>query len=394
MAGVTGSDDAIRSIAIISNAAQSLSNFRGPLIAAMVARGWTVHALAPDYDEPLRAAVRSLGAHPADIALDRAGIRPLHDLAAMVRLARLLRQLRVDATFAYFIKPVIFGTLAAALARVPHRFALVAGLGYIFTDDGVQNARRRLLRRIASTLYARAFGVVTRVFFQNADDLAELSRITGLPPGKAVLTNGTGVDLDRLQAEALPTGAPVFLYVGRLLREKGVEELVEAARIVRAAHPDVRVRLVGGFDVNPGSFDADHVARHAWRDAVELPGHVDDVAGELARCTVFVLPSWREGKPRSTQEALATARAVITTDAPGCRDTVVDGENGFLVPLRSPAALAAAMLRFVENPDLAATMGVRSRALAEERFDTRKINAGIIDVMTAAASTCVRSARH
>lgn len=387
-------DGAIRSIAIISNTAQSLSNFRGPLIAAMVARGWTVHALAPDFDEPVRAAVRSLGANPIDIDLDRAGIRPVRDLATMVRLARLLRRLRVDATFAYFIKPVIFGTLAAALARVPYRFALVAGLGYIFTDDGVQSARRRLLRRTATTLYARAFRVATRVFFQNADDLSELSRLTGLNPAKAVLTNGTGVDLDRLQTTPVPLGSPVFLFVGRLLREKGVEELVEAARVVRASHPNVRVRLVGGFDINPGSFDADHVARQAWHDAVELPGHSTDVSGELVRSTVFVLPSWREGKPRSTQEALAMGRAVITTDAPGCRDTVVDGENGFLVPLRSPSALAAAMLRFVEDPDLAAIMGVRSRALAEERFDTCKINTGIIDVMTAASSTCVRLARQ
>jgi len=185
----------------------------------------------------------------------------------------------------------------------------------------------------------------------------------------------------------------VFLFIGRLLREKGVEELVEAARIVRASHPNVRVRLAGGFDVNPGSFDTDHVARHAWHDAVELLGHITDVSGELARSTVFVLPSWREGKPRSTQEALAMGRAVITTDVPGCRDTVIDGQNGFLVPLRSPAALAAAMLRFVEDPDLAAIMGARSRALAEKQFDTRKINAGIIEVMTT-ASTCVHSARH
>lgn len=386
----------IASIAIISNAAQSLSNFRGPLIAAMAARGWTVHALAPDYDADLRATVRALGANPVDIDLDRTGIRPLRDIAATIRLARVLRQLGVDATFTYFIKPVIFGTLAATLARVPHRFALVAGLGYIFTDGGVQHWRRRLLRLIASLLYRLAFTVATRVFFQNADDQAELSRITGLVPGKAVLTNGTGVDLIRLQQAPVASGTPVFLYVGRLLREKGVEELVEAARIVRARHPDVRVRLVGGYDVNPGSFDEAYAVHNGWQDVVELPGHVSDVMSELRCATVFVLPSWREGKPRSTQEALAVGRAVITTDAPGCRDTVVEGDNGFLVPVRAPASLAEAMLRFVENPSLAVSMGARSRTLAEIRFDTRTINVGILDAMESAATTssCVTAATH
>ena len=371
----------VRAVAVISSSAPSLSNFRGPLLAALVSRGVTVHALAPDYDDVTRERVRQRGAIPVDIKMDRTGIHPFRDLLSVIHIARTLRRLKVDATFAYFIKPVIFGSIAAFVARVPRRFALIAGLGYVFTDDGVPDMRRSVLRAVVSVLYRFALATCTRVFFQNRDDMVELSHIAHIVSEKAILTNGTGVEIANLQPAPVPDGPPVFLFVGRLLREKGVEQLVAAAKLVRFDHPEVRVRLVGGFDSNPGSIDQERIDRDGWRDAVELVGHVSDVAAEIRASTVFVLPSWREGKPRSTQEAMAFGRAVITSDAPGCRDTVREGVNGFLVPLRDPVALAAAMRRFVREPELARRMGRESRAMAEELFDTEKINAGILDAM-------------
>lgn len=376
-------DHPIKSLALISNQAFSLVNFRGPLVEAMVARGIRVHALAPDYDERTRKAVLSLGAEPVDISLDRAGMRPLRDLRDAWHLARLLRRLAPDATLAYFIKPVIYGSLAARLAGVPHRFALVAGLGYVFTPDGGRDTLKRCaLRGIVLLLYRVAFRTCERVFLQNAED--ETYFIDGgvIEPVKLVRINGTGVDLERL-SPVLPVAAPpTFLVMARLLREKGICDYVAAARQVRKTHPEARFILLGGLDPKPGGIVRKEVEAWVHEGVIEWPGHVDDVRPWIARASVYVLPSYyREGVPRSTLEAMALGRPVITTDNVGCRETVVDGVNGFLVPVRDPGALTAAMVRFIENPALIATMGRESRRLAEERFDVHAINAVILEAM-------------
>jgi glycosyltransferase involved in cell wall biosynthesis len=371
--------DPVRSIAIIANGAFSIHNFRGPLIRSLVSAGVKVHALAPDYDDVSRATIRALGAEPIDISLDRTGMRPFRDLLDAGRIRLVLRRLRPDAVFSYFIKPVIFGSLAATLAGVPRRYALIAGLGYVYTPAGTAEAwRRRLLRWLASGLYRMALRTCHRVFFQNQDDLREFSEAGLVDPQRAVLLTGTGVDLDRFEP-APPVEAPVtFLFVGRLLREKGVYELVEAARKVRAANPEARVQLLGEVDPNPGSLTREAVAAWDAEGVVDWIGRVDDVRPWIARSSVFVLPSWREGKPRSTQEAMAMGRPIVTTDAPGCRDTVEQGVNGIIVPVRDPDALADAMMRFIREPRLIGTMGLESRRLAEERFDVHKINQVIL----------------
>lgn len=371
-----------RSLAMISSIAFSIPNFRGPLVLALVASGVRVYALAPDYDEKTRAAVRALGAEPVDIAMERTGMRPGADLLNAFRLYLLIRRLRPDLTFAYFVKPVIYGSLAAALAGVPRRFAMVAGLGYAFTPDGSRESlKRKALRATVSFLYRMALRMCERVFFQNGDDVAQFVRSGLIDPAKVVEVRGSGVDLDRLAFVPPVEGPPTFLLMARLLREKGICEYVAAARMVRQRHPETRFVLLGGSDPNPGGLGNEEVAAWAKEGVIEWHGHVDDVRPWIAQSSVYVLPSYREGKPRSTQEAMAMGRAVITTDAPGCRDTVDEGINGFLVPVRDANALAAAMLRFVENPALVASMGRESRRLAEERFDVVKINAVILDTM-------------
>lgn len=372
----------IRSLAVIANQAFSIVNFRGPMIEAIVAAGVRVHALAPDYDEATRAAVRALGAEPVDISLDRAGMRPLRDLRDALRLRRQLVRLKPDATFAYFIKPVIYGSLAARAAGIPRRYALVAGLGYVFTPDGSPDrAKRRLLRRAVSALYRRAFGACECVFFQNDDDIAHFVDAGLIDPSKIRKLPGTGVDLAHFPPVPLVEAPLTFLLVARLLKEKGIREFVEAARIVRAAHPAARFVLVGGLDPNPGGFTQRDVDAWIEEGVVELPGHVADVRPWIARSGVFVLPSYREGSPRSTQEAMAMGRPVITTDAPGCRNTVIAGVNGFLVPVRDSVALAAAMQKFIDDRSLIAPMGRESRRIAEERFDVHRVNRTILAVM-------------
>lgn len=372
----------VRSVAIITSIAFSMANFRGPLIRRIVDRGMTVYALAPDYDEETRAAVRALGAHPVDISLERTGLRPARDMVDMVRLAATLRRLRPDLVFGYFIKPVIYGTLAARLVGIRRRYALVAGLGYVFTPDGSRDtAKRRALRNVASALYRVAFRLCDRVFLQNGDDLEVLCGRGLLPRDKAVLISGSGVDLARFRPGP-PVVAPVtFVLVARLLREKGIVEYVEAARRIRASGSDARFLLVGDVDSNPGGLKREEVERWVAQGVIEWPGQVPDVRPWLAQSSVFVLPSYREGKPRSTQEAMAMALPVVTSDAPGCRDTVEEGVTGFKVPVRNDRALEAAMRRFIDDPGLIAGMGQAGRALAERVFDVHRINDAMLSTM-------------
>jgi glycosyltransferase involved in cell wall biosynthesis len=375
-------NDPVRSVAIITSIAFSIANFRGPLIRRMVDRGMTVYALAPDYDEETRAAVRALGADPVDISLDRTGLRPARDMADMVRLTATLRRLRPDLVFGYFIKPVIYGTLAARLAGIRRRYALVAGLGYVFTPDGSRDTtKRRTLRSVASALYRVAFRLCDRVFLQNGDDLEVLCGRGLLPRDKAVLISGSGVDLTQFRPGP-PVVAPVtFVLVARLLREKGIVEYVEAARRIRASGSGARFLLVGDVDSNPGGLKREEVERWVAQGVIEWPGQVPDVRPWLAQSSVFVLPSYREGKPRSTQEAMAMALPVVTSNAPGCRDTVEEGITGFKVPVRDDRALEAAMRRFIDDPGLIARMGQAGRAMAERVFDVHRINDAMLGAM-------------
>ena len=380
-------------VAVVTSIAYSLANFRGPLISDMIAGGCEVFALAPDYDDATRARVRSLGAHPIDIALDRTGMRPLHDAIDTLRLVRTLRGLRVDVAFNYFAKPVIFGTLAARIAGVPRRYALIAGLGYVFTPDSAPlSLRRRVLKNTVSFLYRLSLRFVDHVFFQNQEDLDQFASDGIVDRAKCIRLNGTGVDLAKLSPSTPATHPMTFLLMARLLREKGIEEFVAAARILKPHFPDARFVLLGGPDPNPGGLATAQVA--AWHDEgiVVWPGHVDDVQPWLHDSSVYVLPSWREGAPRSTQEAMAIGRAVVTTDTTGCRETVVDGVNGYLVPLRDPVALAAAMRRFLDDPERILDFGRASRTLAEQRYDVRKINRRMLTAMRIATPTDIGSA--
>lgn len=369
-------------ICIIGNQAFSLLNFRGPLIVEMVTKGIEVFGLAPDYDEDTRAAVRALGAVPVNYSLSRTGMNPLRDAADMLRLAFLLHELKPDITLCYFIKPVIYGTLAAWLSRVPRRFALIPGLGYAFTPSTKsESLKRRLLRDIVLVLYKAALRRADKVFFQNEDDRALFIDARAVSAEQSTRLNGTGVDLDKWQPAPPVTKPVTFLLAARLLREKGILEFVEAARKVKIKHRDVRFVLLGGLDSNPGALSYDTIETWVAEGIIEWPGHVPDVRPWLACASVYVLPSYREGVPRSTQEAMALARPIITTDVPGCRETVIDGENGFLVPLRDINSLISAMERFIQQPEIIERMGRSSRLIAEERFDVRKINQIIMKEM-------------
>lgn len=367
-------------IAVISNGAQSLLNFRGPLLAEMVKRGHEVLAIAPDHDEASRAAITELGCTPVDYRMSRAGSNPLREFRVIVELRALLLQHRPDLCFSYFIKPVIYGTIAASLAGVPRRYGLIEGLGFAFTEGSKQNGRRRLLQGVISALMRAAGRHLNRMVFLNQDDMGEFVDRKLIDRDKASLLGAIGLDLDDWPQTPFPPEPVTFLLAARLLQDKGIREYVAAARLLRPQNPETRFLLLGALDDNPAAIARQEVEGWVEEGLIEWPGHVA-VKPWLAQSHVYVLPSYREGLPRSTQEAMAFGRPVITTNSPGCRDTVDDGVNGYLVPARDPAALAEAMRRFLDMPDLITPFGQESRRLAEERFDVHRQNARLLTLM-------------
>lgn len=369
-------------LAIITTQAFSLCNFRGPLIQELVSRGWVVYAFASDYTSSTKETVTSLGAIPVDFKMSRTGINPALDFLSCLQLAIKLRKLRPNKVLSYFIKPVIFGTIASYFAGVPNRFAMIEGAGYIYTAEASGNRLTRfLLRYLVSFLYKISLSKVRRVFMLNPDDVS-LFVDEGMVNYESVqLISGIGVQLEHYYF-AQPVLNPVcFILIARLLREKGIYDYINAAKIVKKTYPDVRFLLLGSVDSNPGSIQVSDVKSWVEEGIIEWPGQVVDVRNSLMQASVFVLPSYREGLPRSTQEAMAMGRAVITTDVPGCRETVQQGVNGFLVPARDPEALADAMLQFIEQPELIKTMGINSRKIAEVKFNVHEINKIIIKSM-------------
>lgn len=372
----------MRSVALVTNGAMSVANFRGQVVAELARRGVRVHALAPDWCDRTRAAARACGAEPVDISLSRTGMNPVRDGADVLRLAATLRRLRPDAVLTYFVKPNIYGTLAATVARVPRRIAMVEGLGVVFDAEMAATRKRRLLRGVNKALYRAAFAHADKVLFLNREDEAFFVRERLVAAAKAIRFGAIGVDLNAFAAVP-PVAAPItFVMMARLVRQKGVLVFAEAAAKVRAVAPDARFLLLGAFDSNPDSLGPADLQHYIDDGTIDWPGHVDDVRARLAAASVFVLPSWYpEGVPRSSQEAAAMGKPVITTDAVGCRDTVEDGVNGLLVPPRNVDALAAAMLRFVREPRLIASMGAASRRMAEARWDGAQKAAELADLL-------------
>lgn len=367
-------------VVVLGSYAPSLINFRGQLIEDIIDAGHSVIGCAPGHDPAVATALARLGATFQPVPLQRTGFNPFLDAGSLLNLAGVLRRLRPDLLFAYTSKPVIYGTMAARLAGVPRVYALISGLGYAFTGSG--DLARRMTRRLTGALYRAALRAAEGVFFQNPDDLDEFRRHAIVSErGNVFLVNGSGVDVTHYGFSPPLLDPPTFLLIARLLRDKGIYEFVEAARALRPRYPQARFRLLGPVDSHPAAVPAADLA--AWRaeGVIEYLPETGDVRPHLAQSTAYVLPSYREGMPRTVLEAMSTGRAIITTDAPGCRETVRAGENGFLVPVGDAHALAEAMERLIVEPELARSLGERSRTIAEERFDVRRVNAEMLRAM-------------
>lgn len=370
-----------RRVAILSNHAFSVVNFRLPLMRDIAARGHQVFALAPDFDAETVAALAADGITALPVSLSRTGLNPVTDLRDLIAMVRALKPLQLDTVLSFAIKPVIYGSLAARWAGIPNRYALIAGLGYAFGADQGRDMKRRTIHNLAKIMYRTSLGQVDRVFMQNPDDVDDFVRMNIVSRDKMVLVDGTGVAMQDWPELPPVTEPTTFLLAARLLGEKGIHDYVAAARAVKAQAPGARFVLLGALDSNPNGIARQDVEGWVEEGVIEWPGHVD-VRPWLAQTSIYVLPSYyREGIPRSIQEALASGKPIITTDAPGCRETVIPGQNGYLVRPRDPAMIADAMLNFIRDPQMIVRMGRQSRVLAEKRFDVKRINRQMIDAM-------------
>lgn len=372
-------------IILIGTLASSFYSFRADLIRTLLKNGHQVYAFTSEYTAEDLKKIEQLGAIPVSYTLNRGGLNPLADIIATYQLSKKIKTINPDLVFSYFSKPVIFGTLAAKLAKVPRVIGMLEGLGYTFTEqpEGLSK-KTQLIKKIQVFLYKIALPHLHQLIFLNPDDPKDLLEKYAINVKNLEVLGGIGLNLQDYPYQPLRNiHLPLkFLFIGRLLKEKGIHEFVQAAKLVKKTYPDTEFTVLGAIDHhNLGALQQTELDSLISSNIIQYPGHVSNIKDWIADCHVFVLPSYREGVPRSTQEVMATGRAVITTDVPGCRETVVDGANGFLVPKWDPEVLAEKMIYFIEHPEQVRLMGAESYKIAVEKFDAEKVNLRLVNIL-------------
>lgn len=373
---------------IICSHLPSILNFRGKLIEEIHKRGKEIHIFSPNLDEFNNEVktIRKLGYHIHNIPMQRTGTNPAADIKTFLTMYKLIKKIQPEYILSYTIKPVIYGTLAAWLAQAPYRYALITGLGYAF-QNVEHDSKRSVFQKLVHGLYQQALSRSHKAFFQNPDDLKlfqDLKLLNDRTP--TVVVNGSGVNVADFNVLPLPATADQkikisFLLIARLLVDKGVREYAEAAKIIKHKYPHVEFNLVGWIDQNPAAITQQELDEWIAEKTINYWGKLSDVRPAIAESSVYVLPSYREGTPRTVLEAMAMGRAIITTDAPGCRETVTDGDNGFLVEVKSVESLVKAMEKLILQPELIAKMGSRSREIALHKYDVHQVNAHMMQEM-------------
>ncbi|MCP3876688.1 MAG: glycosyltransferase family 4 protein [Desulfobacteraceae bacterium] len=365
-------------IAIVGSFAESVVSFRGPLLKEIVDHGHIVFACVPNAGTEIKNQLAKMGVQYQDIRINRTGMNPFQDFLTLIGLFNLFKRIQPDIVLCYTVKPVIYGSIAAKIAGVPNIYSMITGLGYAFIGEKIKN---RVIGKIVQLLYRFGLKGNRYVFFQNKDDLSLFRALDIIKTTrKGILINGSGVDLNFYKTASFPPKIS-FLLIARLLIDKGVREYVEAARLIKKDAPDVKFNIAGWIDDNPACISETELLEWINQGYIEYLGKLNDVRSAIESSSVYVLPSYREGMPRTVLEAMSMGRPVITTDAPGCRETVKEGENGFLVPVKDVDELKLAMEKFISNPNLIHTMGKKSNEIARDKFDVKKVNHKMLEIM-------------
>lgn len=359
-----------KKIFLISRCAWTLYNFRKGLLQELYSQGHTVFGGGDGNDGYVRY-IEQIGVPFMPLPVDKRGLNPLQDIKLLFSLFRWYKQEKPDIVHHFTIKPVIYGSIAARLASVPKIVNTVTGLGYVFIEE-----KAAWLRSIVEQLYRIALNRADITFFQNREDLNLFLNRKLILIDKAKMLPGSGVDCHHFapseKQNQLQNGIKKFLMVSRLLRDKGIYEFVEAAKIVKGQYPECRFQLLGRRDTrNPNVVPESDINCWSTSGLVQWLGETTDVRSIVGKSDVIVLPSYREGTPKALLEGAAMGKPLITTDAIGCREVVEHGLNGLLVPMKDPQALAHAMIEIIENPEKAIIMGKEGRKKVEREFDER-----------------------
>lgn len=363
-------------IMVISHQNRAVCDFRGDLIREFIKCGNEVVVTGPNKERIED--VKKLGVSFQEVPVQNNKVGIKADIEYYKNIKRVIKEEKPDKIFSYTIKPVVYGTIAASRCGVKEVYSMIPGLGRVYTGDRLKT---KILRIITGVLYKYSLKYCKKVFFQNIDDMELFLKKKYLKREQCVKVDGSGVNLERFTQGEFECNK-TFLMMSRMFVEKGVFEYCDAAKIVKAKHPDAKFILLGGYDDSLTKEQVDLLKEYNKNGLVEIPGEIKDVLPVIQNCFSFVLPTYyREGIPRSILEAMACGKPIITTDWVGTREAVEDGRNGYLVPIKNAEALAEKMIELIEDPDMAKEMGEESYKICKEKFDVNIINEKILNAM-------------
>ncbi len=366
----------MKKILVLSGHTPTIFTYRYDMMKCFADHGYEVVAVGNEEESLWSGQFEKEGFRYIKADIQRNGMNPINDLKTYISLKRIIAAEKPDKIFAYQAKMVAYGGLAAHKYKVD-TYSLIAGIGSVFIDTGFKAG---LVRKVLTLEYKASLRHSKKVFFQNNDDIDLFVKSKIVKREQVALLHGSGVNLERFGVMPMPEQFG-FLYIGRLIRDKGIYEYLEACKRVKAVFPEVRFMLVGPFDTNPTALKQDELKEYTDAGIVEYYGEQKDVRPYIKQCNVFVLPSYREGTPKTVLEAMACERAIITTDTPGCRDCVTDGKNGYLVPVKDVTSLEKKMIELITSPETVKEMALNGRRMAEELYDVKKVNDSICKSM-------------
>ena len=372
----------MKHILIFASYGPYLINFRLHLIKKLISRGYKVSVAAPKdkFSNNLQKKLKDLGVDIHIFKLYSQSLNIFKDFISLLEIYRILANLKPNVVISYTAKAVIYSGLILKFFNKINYYPLITGLGYAFSEVNI--IQKKILKFLVIKLYTQALKSSDKIIFQNKDDQALFLKLKVFKKKNlSGVVNGSGVDLNLYPLTNLPS-KPIFLMIARLLVEKGVREFVRAAEIVRLRFPNAKFQLAGGLDQNPVGISSKELNLWINQGNIEYLGELKSVQSILQSSKIFVLPSYREGTPRSILEALSTGRPIITTDSPGCRETVIHGKNGLLVPARNATALAKAMIKLLNQKEKTLKkMAKESYLIAKNKFEIGKVNKSMLKIM-------------
>lgn len=357
---------------LISPKNRTVYNFRGDLIKEIISEGYEVIVTGPNMDNVEK--IEELGARFEHIPLNKSGLNFFEDFQYFIKMYRLLKREKPDITLSYTIKPIVYGAIAAKFAGIKNIYSMVTGVGYVFTSEKL---KVKILKIIVSILYKVSLLFNNLVIFQNKDNRDEFVDLNIVEEEKTRIVNGSGVNMEHFRPTIYPKKLTFFM-LSRVLYSKGIREYLAAAKNIKEKYPEIEFMLLGAVEDMQDSMSKKDLEPYIEKDIITYYGETNDVRKYYTKSSVFVLPSYAEGTPRTVLEAMAMARPIITTDAPGCRETVRDGENGFLVKVGDVEELEDRMEWFIKNQNEIPKMGEYSLEYCAKKFDINKVNSQML----------------